>query len=69
MSGRVESKEIHEKSALEDFEQSGEGRPAFILTYTEVKLLGIAGVSAVSVVPASTSDLSLRWAFSWTVGI
>ncbi|KAJ8594543.1 MFS inorganic phosphate transporter [Rhizopogon salebrosus TDB-379] len=44
MSGRVESKEIHEKSALEDFEQSGEGRPAFILTYTEVKLLGIAGV-------------------------
>jgi hypothetical protein len=69
MSGRVESKEIQEMSALEDFEQSGEGRPAFILTYTEVKLLGIAGVSAVSVVPVSTSDLSHRWAFSWTVGI
>ncbi|KAG1844446.1 MFS general substrate transporter [Suillus tomentosus] len=33
-----------ERAALEEYEQSGEGRPPFILTYAEVKLLGIAGV-------------------------
>ncbi|TFY51618.1 hypothetical protein EVG20_g10919 [Dentipellis fragilis] len=31
-------------STLEDFERFGEDRPPFILTYAEVKLLGIAGV-------------------------
>ncbi|KAA1472238.1 MFS general substrate transporter [Dentipellis sp. KUC8613] len=31
-------------STLEDFERSNEDRPPFILTYAEVKLLGIAGV-------------------------
>jgi hypothetical protein len=29
---------------LEQYELEGDGRPPFILTYTEVKLLGIAGV-------------------------
>jgi hypothetical protein len=37
-------------TALEEFERS-DGRPAFVLTFTEVKLLGIAGV---------------RCHFSWT---
>ncbi|THH17380.1 hypothetical protein EW146_g3417 [Bondarzewia mesenterica] len=32
------------KSTLEDYERSGDNRPPFILTYAEVKLLGIAGV-------------------------
>ena len=31
------------ETALEEFERS-DGRPAFVLTFTEVKLLGIAGV-------------------------
>lgn len=32
------------KSRLEEYERDGDHRPVFILTYTEVKLLGIAGV-------------------------
>ncbi|KII90528.1 hypothetical protein PLICRDRAFT_536373 [Plicaturopsis crispa FD-325 SS-3] len=32
------------RSTLEEYERSGEGRPPFVLTFTEVKLLGIAGV-------------------------
>ncbi|KAI0322068.1 major facilitator superfamily domain-containing protein [Amylostereum chailletii] len=32
------------KSSLEEYERDGEDRPPFVLTYTEVKLLGIAGV-------------------------
>ncbi|KAJ7157466.1 inorganic phosphate transporter [Mycena filopes] len=32
------------RQGLEEFEQEGDGRPPYILTYTEVKLLGIAGV-------------------------
>ncbi|KAF4584548.1 hypothetical protein EYR38_001777 [Pleurotus pulmonarius] len=32
------------KASLEEFERSNDRRPAFILTWTEVKLLGIAGV-------------------------
>ncbi|KAI0060473.1 MFS general substrate transporter [Artomyces pyxidatus] len=32
------------RSALEEFEDEGADRPPYILTYTEVKLLGIAGV-------------------------
>lgn len=44
MSGQAGSKETRQRTALEEYEQSGEGRPPFILTYTEVKLLGIAGV-------------------------
>ncbi|KAJ7154322.1 inorganic phosphate transporter [Mycena crocata] len=35
---------VHGRRGLEEFEREGDGRPAFILTYTEVKLLGIAGV-------------------------
>ncbi|KAJ8593050.1 MFS general substrate transporter [Rhizopogon salebrosus TDB-379] len=31
-------------SALEEYERSGSGKPPFVLTYPEVKLLGIAGV-------------------------
>lgn len=34
-------------SELEEYERQN-GRPPFILTYTEVKLLGIAGVNSVS---------------------
>lgn len=33
------------RSKLEEFERDDDGRPPFILTWTEVKLLGIAGVS------------------------
>jgi PHS family inorganic phosphate transporter-like MFS transporter len=44
MSGPAGGKETRQRTALEEYEQSGEGRPPFILTYTEVKLLGIAGV-------------------------
>ncbi|KAH7907097.1 major facilitator superfamily domain-containing protein [Hygrophoropsis aurantiaca] len=32
------------RSGLEEYERSGEGRPPFVLTYAEIKLLGIAGV-------------------------
>ncbi|KAJ6566585.1 MFS general substrate transporter [Mycena capillaripes] len=35
---------IHGRSNLEDVEFEGSTKPAFYLTYTEVKLLGIAGV-------------------------
>ncbi|EGN97769.1 hypothetical protein SERLA73DRAFT_182514 [Serpula lacrymans var. lacrymans S7.3] len=34
----------HFRSGLEEYERSGEDKPPFVLTYTEVKLLGIAGV-------------------------
>lgn len=45
MSGQAAgSNDTHQRAALEEYEQSGEGRPPFILTYAEVKLLGIAGV-------------------------
>ncbi|KAG2068211.1 MFS general substrate transporter [Suillus decipiens] len=44
MSGQEEGKETPQRTALEEYEQSGEDRPPFILTYAEVKLLGIAGV-------------------------
>lgn len=35
------------RSRLEEYERSAEDKPVFFLTYTEVKLLGIAGVSFV----------------------
>ncbi|KAJ6541459.1 major facilitator superfamily domain-containing protein [Mycena capillaripes] len=35
---------VHTQPGLEEFEQEGDGRPAFLLTYAEIKLLGIAGV-------------------------
>jgi hypothetical protein len=35
-------------SRLEEFERTSDNRPPFILTYTELKLLGIAGVSSSS---------------------
>lgn len=38
---------VPNRSALEEYER--DGRPPFILTYTEVKLLGIAGVSTVGI--------------------
>ncbi|KAG2123088.1 major facilitator superfamily domain-containing protein [Suillus clintonianus] len=44
MSEQSGSKETRQRTALEEYEQSGEDRPPFILTYTEVKLLGITGV-------------------------
>ncbi|KAG2114372.1 major facilitator superfamily domain-containing protein [Suillus discolor] len=44
MSGQAGSNDTRQRAALEEYEQSGEGRPPFILTYAEVKLLGIAGV-------------------------
>ncbi|KAH7924977.1 MFS general substrate transporter [Leucogyrophana mollusca] len=40
----IENKPVRFRSGLEEYERSGEGRPPFILTYTEIKLLGIAGV-------------------------
>lgn len=36
---------VEGRSRLEEFERSNDDKPAFVLTYTEVKLLGIAGVS------------------------
>ncbi|KAG2139628.1 major facilitator superfamily domain-containing protein [Suillus bovinus] len=44
MSGQAGGNETRQRTALEEFEQSDKGRPPFILTYAEVKLLGIAGV-------------------------
>lgn len=44
MSDQPGATEARKRTALEEYEQSGEGRPPFILTYTEIKLLGIAGV-------------------------
>ncbi|KAJ7229469.1 major facilitator superfamily domain-containing protein [Mycena rebaudengoi] len=35
---------VHARAPLEEYERGGDDRPPFILTYTEVKLLGIAGV-------------------------
>jgi len=43
-------------SQLEEYEQAG--KPAFVLTWTEVKLLGIAGVRI----------LSLKTPFYWANG-
>ena len=37
--------EHHHHSNLEEYDDPTAGRPPFILTYTEVKLLGIAGMS------------------------
>lgn len=36
--------ETRHKSALEEFERENDTRPPFVLTLTEAKLLGIAGV-------------------------
>jgi PHS family inorganic phosphate transporter-like MFS transporter len=36
---------VQAQPGLDEFEQEGDGRPAFLLTYAEIKLLGIAGVS------------------------
>ncbi|KAJ6617383.1 major facilitator superfamily domain-containing protein [Mycena sp. CBHHK59/15] len=44
---------IHGRSGLEEYEREGDGKPPFILTYTEVKLLGIAGVGVFHL-PVST---------------
>lgn len=43
---------------LEEFEREGDERPPFILSYAEVKLLGIAGVKFASLfsLPVLTSD-------------
>lgn len=63
MSGQAGSNEARQKSALEEYEQSGGGRPPFVLTYAEVKLLGIAGVSAMSVVCAGHLIYLPGWLF------
>ena len=50
MQGANESDDVHDgrnrhvRSGLEDYERSGEGRPPWMLTVAEMKLLGIAGV-------------------------
>jgi hypothetical protein len=44
-------------SALEEYERSGSGKPPFVLTYPEVKLLGIAGVCLHDLVNMYSSDL------------
>jgi hypothetical protein len=46
MSAGLESKGP-DRSRLEEFDEEDDGRLPFYLTYTEVKLLGIAGVSSV----------------------
>ena len=35
------------RSNLEEYEMEGDGRPPFVLTVPEIKLLGIAGVRSV----------------------
>lgn len=40
------------RSNLEEYERADDTRPPFILTSTEAKLLGIAGVSPCLLVPA-----------------
>lgn len=63
---RTES--AHHRSQLEEYERSGEGRPPYILTYTEVKLLGIAGVSFYQLMLLAPLILCLaRWASFWMV--
>jgi PHS family inorganic phosphate transporter-like MFS transporter len=44
MSNSTEPEDTNAHSKLEEYERSGEGRPPYVLTYPEVKLLGIAGV-------------------------
>jgi len=54
---------------LEEFERN-DGRPAFMLTMGEVKLLGIAGVRLLSQhVLSSLFDALNRWASFWMVKI
>ena len=40
----MEARRNHVRSGLEEYERSAEGRPPWILTLPELKLLGIAGV-------------------------
>ena len=42
--GETEPEHNHVRSGLEEYERSLEGRPPWMLTTTELKLLGIAGV-------------------------
>jgi len=51
------------KASLEEFERSSDRRPAFILTWTEVKLLGIAGVRSVCILSYVTLMRFLGWIF------
>ena len=54
---------------LEEFERD-DGRPAFVLTFTEIKLLGIAGVCLFSQRMLSLfSDARNRLASFWMVEI
>lgn len=56
------------RSGLAEVEQEG-GRPAFILTRTEIKLLGIAGVSGhtLNIIRVADCACSTRLGFSWMV--
>lgn len=47
------------KSNLEEYELEGDGRPPFILTVPEMKLLGIAGVSILFYIVLSPSQLTI----------
>ncbi|KAL5525465.1 hypothetical protein ACEPAG_6801 [Sanghuangporus baumii] len=42
--GQLETRRGHVRSGLEEYERSAEGRPPWMLTLPEIKLLGIAGV-------------------------
>jgi PHS family inorganic phosphate transporter-like MFS transporter len=55
---------------LEELERH-DGRPAFMLTMAEVKLLGIAGVRLLSQIFCDRSDALMinRWASFWMVKI
>ena len=41
---KQEKENVHVRSGLEEYERSAEGRPPWMLTTTEAKLLGIAGI-------------------------
>lgn len=56
------------RSALEEFDH-GDTRPPYLLTFTEVKLLGIAGVSLTFPIYLYLLTASHRLGFSWMVSL
>lgn len=53
------------KSNLEDFEREGDVRYPFLLSYREVKLLGIAGVRPSAICHTTTSHLFVSPRIGW----
>lgn len=52
-------------SNLEEYERSSDGRPVFFLTYSELKLLGIAGVSRLSLLELVLAMLNVNAWVDW----